>query len=252
MATGVVGIVLTLAQAPPPPPAGASTRPPIDIHITLATHRVVAGQPIAGTVDLTNTSHDAITVNTCASNGWLAVGLSGRVNSYPFGSFLVECPSTVRLAPGPNRFRVKVATTYASCTQPQPSGTPASPLSPNCVRDSTGHSTVPPLPAGPYTTKIHVVGLDGMTQPANQVVVTLEAPRRAPVPAACAETPTSAPVSETVPSVIGDASSLAAAALAETCLNAGWTTPVGTRVTSEWPVAGSTVPEYSTVTLGTT
>ena len=246
--------LLTLALVAPAPVAGASNRPspPIKVHITLSEQEVVAGQPISGTVVFTNTTHRAVTVNTCALNGWLAVRLTGRVvDSYPgVGSLLVTCPPSIRLVPGPNRFPVKVITTYGGCVQPQPSGTAPAPV-PICV-EVNGRLSQPPLPAGRYVTKLHVVGLGGLTMRPNQVTVVLEAPVKAPELAPCAETPGTSPKLVTVPNVVGLSSSIAAFPLASACLNAGYANPVGTHVISESPVAGSQVPEYSSVILTTT
>ncbi len=230
-------------------PASGSDAPPIGSHLTLTTQRAVAGQPIKGTVVLTNRTQHEITVDACAIDGWLAVGLSGRVNSSPFGNLLVRCAPSVRLAPGTNRFPVSVATTYAGCTQPQPGGTPPT-VTPTCVI-ADGHLGPPPLPAGRYSTKLHLIGLTGLTQAPNRIVVTLEAPAHAPVLAPCAETTTTAPTMVTVPNVIGDSSSAAALVFAKACLNAGYADPVGTRVVAESPPPNSKVAEYSTVTLGT-
>jgi hypothetical protein len=243
--------LLTLALVVPAPVAGGSKRasPPIKVHIALATDRVVAGEPIEGTVVFTNTTHKAVTVKQCPTDVWLAVGLSGRVNSYPFGSFLVGCPPSIRLRPGANRLPVNVITTYAGCIQPQPSGTPPSPIAPYCT-EVNGKAVSPPLPPGRYFTKLHVVGLDGETQSPNQVTVTLDAPAQLPVPAPCAETP-GTPKLVTVPNVVGLSSIVAAFPRASACLNAGYANPVGTQVISESPVAGSQVPEHSSVILTT-
>ena len=222
---------------------------PVTVHINLAQHRVVSGHPIDGTVVLTNTTNRKITVNTCATNGWLAVGLSGRVNSYPFGSSLVACSPTIRLAPGKNRFEVHVITTYVGCVQPQPSGTPPAPV-PICDEDN-GRLSQPPLPAGRYVTKLHVVGLGGLTLRPNKVTVVLEAPAKAPELAPCADAPGTAPKLVTVPNVVGLKSAVAAFPLANACLNTGYANPVGTQVISESPVAGSKVPEHSSVILTT-
>jgi hypothetical protein len=245
-----LSVALTaLAGSLPAAAAGASHRPPIKADITLATRQVVAGHPIKATVVLTNTTHKEIAVDTCAGDGWLAVGLNGRVDSHPFGSFLVGCPPTIRLTPGPNRFPVNVITTYAGCVQPQPAGTSPSP-EPVCVT-ADGHLSQPPLPAGRYSTALHVVGLAGLTRAANRVVVTLTAPATTPALAPCADTPGTAPKLVTVPNVVGLSSSVAAFPLASACLNAGYANPVGTRVISESPVAGSQVPEHSSVILTT-
>ncbi len=210
-------------------------------------HAVVAGQAIRGTVVLTNTTTREITVGTCAEDGWLAVGLSGRVDSYPFGSLLVACASTVQLAPGANRFPVKVITTYAGCIQPQPAGgSSTTPLLPWCTVAGS-----PPLPEGRYATKVHIVGLAGLTQTPNRVVVRLKSVTNPPPLAPCADEPGAALPPVTVPNVVGMNSLAAASVLAKVCLNAGYASPVGSLVGSETPVMGSTVAEHSTVTLTT-
>ena len=223
--------------------------PPLKVRLTLTETQVVAGQPIKGAVVLTNGTDKSIIVNTCATNGWLAVGLTGQVDSYPFGSLLVTCPPSIRLAPGANRFPVTVITTYASCVQPQPAGTPWAPV-PTCTV-SNGRLTKPPLPAGRYATKLHLVGLTGYTQTPNRVVVSLAAPVTPPALAPCAVVPGTTPPTETVPDVVGLSSFVAAVSLASACLNAGYADPVGTHVIAESPVAGSKVPEHSTVILTT-
>ena len=116
----VLASALVVMVAAPPARADATQPPPVAVQVILATHHVVAGHPIKGAVVLTNTTRNKITVNTCALDGWLQVGLHGKVDSLPFGGFLVGCAPTVRLAPGARRFPVTVITTYASCTQASP------------------------------------------------------------------------------------------------------------------------------------
>jgi hypothetical protein len=148
--------------------AGAS-RPnpaPIKVRITLGSGRVAAGQRIKGTVLLTNTASKTITVNTCADNGWLQVGLKGHGYAYKPSSLLILCPPTVRLHPGPNRFSVTVFTSYESCSQPEGNApTPA----PRCTR-SNG---LPPLPSGKYSITVSSFGLPHLTRAPNHVTVTL-------------------------------------------------------------------------------
>ena len=215
----------------------------------LRTHRVPAGDHIRGSVVLTNTTHTTITVDTCALDGWLGVGLHGKADSYPFGGFEVACPPTVRLAPGANRFPVTVSTSFAGCTQPSSDGSAPS-LTPACA-ESGGHLSQPPLPAGRYSTKLLIAGLPGLTRSPNRIVVTLTPPAHAPLYPPCTEAPPSARDDVTVPDVVGDSSIGAALAFAGACLNAGYADPVGTRVRAESPPAGSTVPEFSTVTITT-
>jgi hypothetical protein len=57
--------------------SGGSSSRPVKVRVILAQNRAVAGHPIKGTVVLINTTARHITVDTCAANGWLAVGLHG-------------------------------------------------------------------------------------------------------------------------------------------------------------------------------
>ncbi len=227
--------------------AGGSPTHPIEIRVLLTQSHTVAGRPIEGTVILTNTTADRITVGTCAENGWLAIGLRGHVDSLPFARTAVACAPTVRLAPGANRFRVTVITTYAGCTQPEPAGGSRPTLTlPTCTVAGP-----PPLPAGTYFTTLDVVGLAGLTERPNRVAVTLKAPGNPPLTAPCADRPGRAPAAVTIPDVVGAHPAVAALVLARACLNAVYADPVGTSVATESPAAGATVPEHSTVTLST-
>jgi hypothetical protein len=230
--------------------AQTAAAPPVKVHLTLAAHRVVAGHPIKGTVVLTNTSDEEITVNTCAVDGWLTVGLSGHGTSPSFFHPAVGCDPSVRLSPGTHRFHVTVRTTYTTCTGAEPAGNAPSSSFPDCTV-SNGRQTPPPLPTGKYATVVQFVGLDGQTRAPNQIVVTLSAPTNPPVLAPCAVVPGAPTATITVPNVVGLSSSLAALSLAHACLNTGYASPVGKRVTTEAPVAGSKVAEHSTVILTT-
>ena len=153
--------------------AGAS-RPnpaPIKVRITLDSDRVAAGQRIKGTVLLTNTTHQTITVNTCADNGWLQVGLKGHGYAYQATSWLILCPPSIRLVPGANRFSVTVLTSYETCSQPD--GKSLTPT-PKCISNH-GHPPFgnPPLPSGKYSTTVSIFGLPHLTRPPNHVKVTL-------------------------------------------------------------------------------
>lgn len=229
-------------------PATATRTPsPIKVKVTVVRHRVTAGRPIKGSVVLTDTTTSLITVDTCAANGWLAVGLTSRTYAPSFARTLVGCQPTVRLHPGPNRFSVTVMTTYGSCVQPQPAGTshPTAKI-PWCTV-----AGLPPLPTGKYVTKVDIVGLSGLTRAPNRVSVDLRSPAHPPKLAACADRPGTTPPSVTVPNVLGENSLGAASTLAKECLNAAYANPVGSLVTSEAPVPGSVVAEHSTVTLTT-
>jgi hypothetical protein len=245
----IAALVLALGWGAPAT-AQETTAHPVKVHLTLAAHRVVAGHPIKGTMVLTNTSDRVITVNTCAIDGWVAVGLSGHGISPSFFHPAVGCDPSVRLAPGSHRFHVTVSTSYTSCTAADPAGNAPSPSFPNCT-ESNGKQIPPPLPAGKYSTVVQIVGLDGETQSPNRVVVTLSAPAKPPAVAPCAVVPGVATPTVTVPNVVGLSSSLAALALAHACLNTGYASPVGMRVTAEAPAAGSKVAEHSTVILTT-
>jgi hypothetical protein len=247
------GLIAALALAlgwGTPATAQTAAAHPVKVHLTLAEHRVVAGHPIKGTMLLTNTSDRAIIVNTCAIDGWLAVGLSGHGISPSFFHPAVGCDPSVRLAPGTTRARVTVVTTYTTCSQSEPGGNAPSPSSPNCTV-SNGKQVPPPLPAGRYSTVVQLVGLDGEAQPANRLVVTLSAPAKPPTVAPCAVVPGTATPTVTVPNVVGLSSSLAALSLAHACLTTGYASPVGTHVAAEAPAPGSKVAEHSTVILTT-
>ena len=85
--------------------ASASSSAPITVRVALHPSRVVAGQPIKGTVVFTNTTSREIAVESCAANGWLQAGLEGRrVRPQP-SSTVVACPPSIRLVPGANSIR---------------------------------------------------------------------------------------------------------------------------------------------------
>jgi hypothetical protein len=148
--------------------ASGSSSAPIKVRVALRHSRVVAGQPIKGTVILTNTTSRTFTVESCAQNGWLQIGLKGRGYTYRAISTLIACPSSIRLVPGANRFPVTVLTTYESCLQP--GGESVTSL-PACT--STGP---PPLAAGRYSTTVYIMGLPQMTGAPRPMSVTLLRP----------------------------------------------------------------------------
>jgi PASTA domain len=226
-------------------PSAAASSAPIGIRITLDRTSAGAGQAINGSVLLTNTTNRAILIKACTADSWLVVGLTGRVSSLPFSSLLLTCRASQRLRPGPNRFGVRVITTYAQCAEPQPDGRSApTRLSPWCTT-----AGLPPLPPGRYVTKLRLVGLTGLTQTPNQVVVHLRKLKNPPPTARCADqSGTLVPV-VTVPDVVGMSPLAAAVGLATACLNTLYASSPGNRVVSESPSAGSKVPEHSNVTL---
>ncbi len=85
----------------------STSRPPapVEIRLALSTTHVVAGTQIRGEALLTNTTSRTITVNTCAIDGWLFVGLRNSRVSYEPIRALVLCSPTAHLRPGVNRVR---------------------------------------------------------------------------------------------------------------------------------------------------
>jgi hypothetical protein len=75
------------------------------------------------------------------------------------------------LKPGPNRFPLKVVTTYESCLQPGGQST-ATTFIPKCL--SSGSSSIlPPLPPGRYFTKVVTMGLPSKIAVTHSVAVSL-------------------------------------------------------------------------------
>ncbi|MGD0983260.1 MAG: hypothetical protein ABSA65_05490 [Acidimicrobiales bacterium] len=148
-------------------PSSSSSRPsPVEIRLVLSTAQVIAGTPIRGEALLTNTTGRTITVNTCAVDGWLFVGLTNNQVSYDAFRFLVACHPTIHLRPGVNRFAVSISTTFQGCTQTRSEATPQLPA---CIPPETP----PPLPVGEYTTKVVTFGLPHGTQLPSPIRVTL-------------------------------------------------------------------------------
>ena len=138
---------------------------PIKIQITLAQTRVIAGASINGEAVLTNTTSKAVTVDSCAADGWLEVGLVSKQITFEPATPLIVCPPTIRLSPGPNRFPLTVSTSYESCFQP---GGSATTDVPPCT------ATGPPAPpAGKYTIKVITSGLPLGTSRPQPISVTL-------------------------------------------------------------------------------
>jgi hypothetical protein len=242
-----VTLILLIVAGCVPLSAGGSVAPrAIRVHVSLDRLQAVSGRPINGSIVLTNMTNADLTVESCAANGWLSVGLHGPVDSYPFSHTAIRCAPTVRLVPGPNRFPITVITTYAACTEAEPSGGAA----PTRTAPACTESGLPPLPGGEYSTKVDIVGLNGLTGTPNRVVIRLVRPGRRPKPATC--TNHRAPMPPViVPNVIGESSLVAASVFAKVCLNAVYAKPGGDSVTSEAPLPGSLVAEHATVTLTT-
>jgi hypothetical protein len=148
---------------------GQKANAPITIRVKLDRTHVVAGTPIKGTAVLTNESFKAIVVQQCATDGWLAVGLTNEKIGFSPAWALVRCAPSVLLKPGPNRFPLKVVTTYESCLQP---GGQSTTFIPKCL--SPGSSSIlPPLPPGRYFTKVVTMGLPSNTAVSHPVAVSL-------------------------------------------------------------------------------
>ena len=146
-------------------PTPSAARAPVTIRLHLDQTEVVPGTAIRGVATLTNNTRRTITVETCAADGWVDVGLSNQHIGFEPAYMGVACAPTVHLAPGPNRFPVAVATTYGACTQ---SATYATSQEPAC--SSNG---LPPLPAGIYTPKVVAIGLPAGTYVAVPTTVVL-------------------------------------------------------------------------------
>jgi hypothetical protein len=165
----LIGLGLLLGWSGLAGAAGSSSFP-VQVRVSLTQHEVTAGQPIKGSVVLTNTTHKMITVNSCAANGWLQVGLKGHGYTYSATSLAIACAPSVRLRPGANRFPVTVLTSYEECLQP---GGQSLTSLPACT--ATGQ---PPLPTGKYSTVTSIFGLPRLTQAPDREIVTLHAPAK--------------------------------------------------------------------------
>jgi hypothetical protein len=152
------------------PGSSTATRAPIVVSVQLQQGRVPTGSPVAGVATLTNNTTKTVTVETCAANGWLDVGLSDPSIPYQPATRGVACPPSVRLAPGPNRFPITISTTYEQCT-PHPNELSARQHEPPC-----GPAGMPALPVGHYTTSVVVTGLPKATALPKPRVVTLLPP----------------------------------------------------------------------------
>lgn len=147
-------------------PVAAARPAPIRVQVMLDTHKSAAGRPIRATVILTNSSARPVTVQACAANQWLQVGLKGNGYTYQPIHTLVACAPTIHLDPGPNHFHATVLTTYQRCID---GGQPTA-STPACLG---GTMTAPPLPAGKYETSVFVSGLAHLTTPATVQTVSL-------------------------------------------------------------------------------
>jgi hypothetical protein len=141
---------------------------PITVQLELARTTLTAGTPLKGVALFTNTTAHSITVDQCALDGWLAVGLVNEKISFEPVSPAIACAPSVRLAPGADRFKITIATIYLSCVPPS--------ISEGSTSITCTPYGPPPLPAGRYRTKIVVTGLPTTTQLPPPTTVTLLAP----------------------------------------------------------------------------
>jgi hypothetical protein len=144
--------------------------PPVAITVSLQHTKVAAGTVIPGVATLTNNTVKTITVETCAWNGWLDVGLTTPSIPYRPGNGAVGCPPTVHLKPGRNHFAIKIWTTYLACTPHRTAVSQKEDL-PLCVPRG-----MPALPAGHYVTSIAASGLPPNTSMPKPTAVTLLPP----------------------------------------------------------------------------
>jgi hypothetical protein len=149
--------------------AGHKDQQPIDVRVALSHATVVAGTPIKGTVAFENTTRRRITVNFCAADRWLEIGLRSKTYIPTWFHAAVMCAPSVHLLSGINRFPVTVLTRYGACLQPN--GQSLVPI-PSCLNGNTP----PPLPAGNYLTMVSISGLGHLTTSPPPVHVTLVSP----------------------------------------------------------------------------
>jgi len=147
-------------------PRDITASAPLSLRITLQHTRVAAGLPIKGTAVFTNRSGDPITVEACAADRWLNVGLANKHISYQPANVAIACPPTVQLATGVTRMPITVATTFQGCAQSS-----SSPTAPEFPTSCPGGPA--PLPAGTYYTVVITSGLPADMPSANVVKVTL-------------------------------------------------------------------------------
>ena len=125
--------------------ASASAKSPVSVRFTLRATTAKAGVPIKGTVTITNATSTTLMVESCATDGWLWVGLANKTTPFSPVVATVACAATIKLRPGANRFPVTVMTVYEVF---------ADVGKPHCKNPGP-----PPLPKGTYRTDVVTLGL---------------------------------------------------------------------------------------------
>lgn len=170
-----VGLVLPLAAACTLSACGTASssstrRAPITVSVTLRDDRVPAGAAIPGIATVTNRTSATVTLDTCAKDGWLDVGLSSPTVRYRPVRGDGACASRVHLAPGRNRFPIAVSTRYETCAQHRGAGA-APRVEPRC-----GPAGPRALPVGHYVASVELAGLPAATAFPRPIGVTVLPP----------------------------------------------------------------------------
>ena len=139
--------------------ANATSKSPISIRVDLEATTAKAGEPILGFAILTNASSKTILVDSCASDGWLFVGLANKNVPYQPIVLTAACTPSVKLRPGANQFAIKVVTTYQECAMHS---------APLCTQTGS-----PALPRGAYRVDVITLGLPKGTRVLERNRVTL-------------------------------------------------------------------------------
>lgn len=125
---------------------------PISVRLVLDQTAVKAGATLPGVVDITNSTGQAVKLDTCSFDPWPIVFLTNAALQYQFPTNLGLCAAGTTLAPGVTKRPVMISTMYPGCTYPGPRYSTL-PAMPYC----TGTSDPPPqipLPPGHYQTTI--------------------------------------------------------------------------------------------------
>jgi hypothetical protein len=161
-----------------PPTNRVRGMPPVEVSIQLDRTVAVAGTAIHGQAVLDNTTRRTITLHACPAALFITVQLS-KTDGYSSYAPLTGACRTVRLAPGSNRFPVRISTDTTTCTEAAGQATSSIPACTGHARkiETYPHrSSLPPLAAGIYRALSHVEGLPRGSRQAAPVRVTLLAP----------------------------------------------------------------------------